>query len=165
MWLVTLKGLAVVESFQKQLQQYLPSYATLQWEYAILPLQGGIFSPLPYSRRVLWLTLAKRMSLYDLQIKALRYYAISVFTFLEPSQCHVRIAQCSLVDDDRPYGKATWRIKIPQSTTSTKAPPVELPQLTPCRTEKSCVHWALPKFLIHKSLAVICLVVFLSRWV
>lgn len=126
--------------FPKWLQQYLPSYATLQWEYDILPSQGGIFSPLPDSGRVLWLALAKRMSLYDFQVKALRYCAISVFTFLEQSQCHVRIAQCSLVDDDRPYGEATWRTKVPQSTTSTKALHRELRSSWILQPQWSCLN-------------------------
>lgn len=62
------------------------------------------------------------VTLYDFQVKALRYPAISVFTFSEQRPCHGRTAQWRLVNDEWPYGEATWRTKAPQSTTSTKTP-------------------------------------------
>lgn len=45
----------VVDHFQRWLEQYLPSYATLLWQSAILPPKGGIFSLPVNSGRVLGL--------------------------------------------------------------------------------------------------------------
>lgn len=120
--------------------------------------------------------LVEVMTLYDFQVKALTYLAISVFTFLKQPPCHVRTAQCSLVNDKWPYGEATWRTKAPRSK------PVRRPHTgrwshlespSPSGAASTNIIWnrerLSPRSPVQipdpQSLAIVCLVIFLSHWV